>query len=143
MPRRTIIAKTSNLHQEVGYRQDYKYRKLHADTPKTFTVVLSLVQTRNNQLSAMSTYYRKSIHRSVSIIGSTSHKRAVPLSKNSTKIITSCMFIAFVNLPSLSVQFRVVFGTRIFERLEEDPTYIQKQRQTKEGNYDRHLQPKK
>ena len=31
------------------------------------------------------------------------------------------MFIAFVDLPSLSVQFRVVFGTRIFERLEEDP----------------------
>ena len=34
------------------------------------------------------------------------------------------MFIAFVDLPSLSVQFRVVFGTQIFERLEEDPTYI-------------------
>ena len=52
------------------------------------------------------------------------------------------MFIAFVDLPSLSVQFRVVFGTRIFECLEEDPTYIQKQRQTKKGNYDRYLQPK-
>ena len=89
--RRTIIAKTSNLHQKVGYRQDYKYRKLHAYTPKTLTVVLSLVQTRKNQLSATGTYYRKSIHR------------------------------------SLSVQFRVVFDTRIFERLEEDPTYIQKQ----------------
>ena len=38
------------------------------------------------------------------------------------------MFIAFVDLPSLSVQFRVVFGTRIFEHLEEDPTYLQKQR---------------
>ena len=24
VPRRTIIAKTSNLHQKVGYRQDYK-----------------------------------------------------------------------------------------------------------------------
>ena len=30
-------------------------------------------------------------------------------------------------------------GTRIFERLEEDPTYIQ--RRTKKGNYNRHLQP--
>ena len=67
VPRRTIIAKTSNLHQKVGYRQDYKYRKLHAYTPKTLTVVLSLVhvQTRKNQLSATGTYYRKSIHRSV------------------------------------------------------------------------------
>ena len=72
VPRRMIIAKTSNLHQKVGYRQDYKYRKLHADTPKTLTVVLSLVQTRKNQLSATGTYYRKTIHRSVSIIGSTS-----------------------------------------------------------------------
>ena len=36
VPRRMIIAKTSNLHQKVGYRQDYKYRKLHAYTPKTF-----------------------------------------------------------------------------------------------------------
>ena len=54
VPRRTIIAKTSNLHQKVEYRQDYKYRKLHADTPKTLTVVLSLVQTRKNQLSATS-----------------------------------------------------------------------------------------
>ena len=52
VPRRTIIAKTSNLHQKVGYRQDYKYRKLHAYTPKTLTVVLSLVPTRKNQLSA-------------------------------------------------------------------------------------------
>ena len=34
--RRTIIAKTSNLHQKVGYRQDYKYKKLHAYTPKNF-----------------------------------------------------------------------------------------------------------
>ena len=25
VPRRTIIAKTSNLHQKVGYRQDYKH----------------------------------------------------------------------------------------------------------------------
>ena len=134
--------KTSNLHRKVGYRQDYKYRKSHADMPKTLTVVLSLVQTRKNQLSAASTYYRKSIHCSVSNIDSTSlngHKRAVPLSKNSTKIISSCMFIAFVDLPSLSIQFRVVFGTRIFEHLEEDPTYIQKQRRTKKG---RHLQPK-
>ena len=72
VPRRTIIAKTSNLHQKVGYRQDYKYRKLHAYTPKTLTVVLSLVQTRKNQLSATGTYYRKSIHRIVSILGSTS-----------------------------------------------------------------------
>ena len=48
----------------------------------------------------------------------------------------------FIALPSLSVQFRVVFGTRIFERLEEDTTYIQKQRRTKKGNYDRYLQPK-
>ena len=72
VPRRTIIAKTLNLHQKVGCRQDYKCRKLHADTPKTLTVVLSLVQTRKNQLSAPGTYYRKSIHRSVSIIGSTS-----------------------------------------------------------------------
>ena len=70
--RRTIIAKTSNLHQKVGYRQDYKYRKLHVYTPKTLTVVLSLVQTRKNQLSATGTHYRKSIHRSVCIIGSTS-----------------------------------------------------------------------
>ena len=62
VPRRTIIAKTSNLHQKVGYRQDYKYRKLHAYTPKTLTVVLSLVPTRKNQLSATGTYYRKSIH---------------------------------------------------------------------------------
>ena len=56
------------------YRQDYKYRKSHVDTPKTLTVVLILVQTvtRKDQLSATSTYYRKSIHRSVSIIGSTS-----------------------------------------------------------------------
>ena len=46
VPRCTIIAKTSNWHQKVGCRQDYKYRKLHADTPKTLTVVLSLVQTR-------------------------------------------------------------------------------------------------
>ena len=30
------------------------------------------------------------------------------------------MFIAFVDLPSLSVQFQVVFGTRVFERPEED-----------------------
>ena len=52
------------------------------------------------------------------------------------------MFIAFVDLPSLSVQFRVVFGTRIFERLEEDPTYIQKQNRTKKSDYDRYLQPK-
>ena len=52
------------------------------------------------------------------------------------------MFIAFVDLPSLSVQFRVVFGTRIFERLEEDPTYIQKQNRTKKGDYDHYLQPK-
>ena len=44
------------------------------------------------------------------------------------------MFIAFVDLPSLSVQFWVVFDTRIFERLEEDPTYIQKQNRTKKGN---------
>ena len=72
VPRRIIIAKTSNLHQKVGYRQDYKYRKLHADMPKTLTMVLSLVQTRKNQLSPPSNYYRKSIHRSVSIIGSTS-----------------------------------------------------------------------
>ena len=72
VPRRTIIAKTSNLHQKVGYRQDYKYRKLHAYTPKTLTVVLSLVQTRKNQLSATGTYYRKLIHRIVSILGSTS-----------------------------------------------------------------------
>ena len=71
-PRRTIIAKTSNLHQKVGYRQDYKYRKLHADTSKTLTVVLSLVQTRKNQLSATGTYYRNSIDRSVLIVGSTS-----------------------------------------------------------------------
>ena len=49
VPRRTIIAKTSNL-VAIGYRQDYKYRKLHAE-PKTLTVVLSLVQTRKNQLS--------------------------------------------------------------------------------------------
>ena len=49
------------------------------------------------------------------------------------------MFIAFVDLPSLSVQFRVVFGTRVFERLEEDPTYIQKQNRIKKGDYD---QPK-
>ena len=86
--------------EKVGYRQVYKYRKLHADMPKTLTVVLSLVQTRKNQLSALSTYYRKSIHRSVSISGSTSlngQERAVPLSKNSTKIISSCMFIAFVD----------------------------------------------
>ena len=62
VPRRTIIAKTLNLHQKVGYRQDYKYRKLHAYTPKTLTVVLSLVPTRKNQLSATGTYYRKSIH---------------------------------------------------------------------------------
>ena len=48
VPRRTIIAKTSNLHQKVEYRQDYKYRKLHAYTPKTLTVVLSLVPTRKN-----------------------------------------------------------------------------------------------
>ena len=34
------------------------YRKLHSDTPKTLTVVLSLVQTRKNQLSEKSTYYR-------------------------------------------------------------------------------------
>ena len=52
------------------------------------------------------------------------------------------MFIAFVDLLSLSVQFRVVFSTRIFERLEEDPTYLQKQRRTKKSNYDRYLQPK-
>ena len=26
VPRRTIIAKSSNLHQKVEYRQDYKYR---------------------------------------------------------------------------------------------------------------------
>ena len=52
------------------------------------------------------------------------------------------MFIAFVDLPSLSFQFRVVFGTRIFERLEEDPTYIKKQNRTKKGDYDRYLQPK-
>ena len=32
VPRCTIIAKISNLHQKVGYRQDYKCRKLHADT---------------------------------------------------------------------------------------------------------------
>ena len=51
------------------------------------------------------------------------NKQAVHVSKNSTKIISSCMFIAFVDLPSLSVQFRVVFGTRIFERLEEDPMH--------------------
>ena len=38
VPRRTIIAKISNLHQKVGYRQDYKYRKLNADMPKTLTV---------------------------------------------------------------------------------------------------------
>ena len=62
VPRRTIIAKTSNLHQKVGYRQDYKYRKLHAYTPITLTVVLSLVPTRKNQLSATGTYYRKSLH---------------------------------------------------------------------------------
>ena len=149
VPRRTIIAKTSNLHQKVGYRQDYKYRKLHAYTPKTLTVVLSLVQTRKNPLSATCTYYRKSIHRIkdriVSILGSTSkngHKRAVRVSKNSTKIISSCMFIAFVDLLSLRVQFRVVFGTRIFELLEEDPTYIQKQNRTKKGDYNRYLQPK-
>ena len=72
VPKRTIIAKTSNLHQKVGYRQDYKYRKLHSYTPKTLTVVLSLVQTRKNQLSATGTYYQKSIHRIVSILGSTS-----------------------------------------------------------------------
>ena len=72
VPRRTIIAKTSNLHQKVVYRQDYKYRKLHAYTPKTLTVVLGLVRTRKNQLSATGTYYRKSIHRIVSILGSTS-----------------------------------------------------------------------
>ena len=41
------------------------------------------------------------------------------------------MFIAFVYLPSLGVQFRVVFSTQFFERLEEDPTYIQKQRRRK------------
>ena len=70
VPRRMIIAKTLNLHQKVGYRQDYKYRKLHAGTPKTLTVVLSLVQTRKNQLSATGTYFWKTIHRSVSIIGS-------------------------------------------------------------------------
>ena len=52
------------------------------------------------------------------------------------------MFIAFVDLPSLSVQFRVVFGTRIFERLEEDPMYIQKQNRIKKDDYDRYLQPK-
>ena len=46
VPRCTIIAKTLNLHQKVEYRQDYKYRKLHADTQKTSTVVLSLVQTK-------------------------------------------------------------------------------------------------
>ena len=40
--------------------------------PKTLTVVLSLVQARKNQLSATSMYYRKLIHRSVSIVGSTS-----------------------------------------------------------------------
>ena len=49
-----IITKTLNLQQKVGYRQVYKCRKLHADTPKTLTVVLSLVQTRMNQLSATS-----------------------------------------------------------------------------------------
>ena len=43
------------------------------------------------------------------------------------------MFIAFVDLPSLSVQFRVVFDTQIFERLEENPTYIQKQRRTRKA----------
>ena len=32
-------------------------RKLHADSPKTLTVVLSLVQTRKNQLSAHGMYY--------------------------------------------------------------------------------------
>ena len=58
------IAKTSNLHQKVGYRQNYKYRKLHADTPKTLTVVLSLVQTRKNQLSATSTYLISEINTS-------------------------------------------------------------------------------
>ena len=72
VPRRMIIAKTSNLHQKVGHRQDYKYRKLHACMPKTLTVVLSLVQTTKNQLSATGTYYQKSIHRIVSILGSTS-----------------------------------------------------------------------
>ena len=46
MPSRTIIAKTSNLQQKVEHRQDYKYRKSHADMPKTLTVVLSLVQSR-------------------------------------------------------------------------------------------------
>ena len=30
-------------------------------------------------------------------------ERAVPVSKNSTKIISSCMFIAFVDLPCLSI----------------------------------------
>ena len=126
----------------IGHYQDYKYRKSHADMPSILTVVLSVVQPRKNQLSTPSIYYRKSIHHSVSIFDSTSyngHERAVPLSKYSTKIISSCMF---VNLPSLRVQFRVVFGTRIFERPEEDPTYIQKQRRTKIGNYDCHLQPK-
>ena len=72
VPRRTIIAKNSNLHQKVGCRQDYKYRKLHANMPKTLTVVLSLIQTRKHQLLAPGMYYRKSIHRSVSIIGTTS-----------------------------------------------------------------------
>ena len=53
------------------------------------------------------------------------------------------MFIAFVDLPSLSIQFRLVFGTRLFERPEEDPKYIKKNdEQLKKGNYDRHLQPK-
>ena len=52
------------------------------------------------------------------------------------------MFIAFVDLPSLSIRFRVVFGTRFFESLEEDPMYIQKQRRTKKSNCDRYLQPK-
>ena len=143
MPRRTIIAKTSNLHQKVGYRQDYKYRKLHAYTPKTLTVVLSLVQTRKNQL--IGNRYLLSEINTLYCINSrqyNGHKRAVRVSKNSTKIISSCMFIAFVDLPSLSVQFRVVFGTRIFERLEEDPTYIKKQNRTKKGDYDRYLQPK-
>ena len=52
------------------------------------------------------------------------------------------MFIAFIDLPSLTVQFRVVFSTQLFERPKEDRKYIQKQRQTKKCNYDRNLQPK-
>ena len=65
-------AEAFDLYQKVGHRQDYKYRKLHVDTPKTLTVVLGLVQTRKNQLLETSTYYRKSIHRGVSIIDSKS-----------------------------------------------------------------------